>query len=77
MGIWDRLFGRKPGAQTPPEAEPVRSAIEVGAKIETETDNFTTFNDRNITFTGELAGYDYTAILRDKQNVSNLYSMFQ
>lgn len=34
-----------------------------------------TFNNRNITYTGDLASYDYDAILRDKQ--ANIVSLFQ
>lgn len=33
-----------------------------------------TFEDRNITFTGDLSSYNYDTILRDKQgNINSLY----
>ena len=33
-----------------------------------------TFNDKNITYTGDLIDYDYSSILRDKQrNIVRLY----
>ena len=34
-----------------------------------------TYNDRVITYTGDLASYDYDSILRDKQG--NINSLFQ
>lgn len=34
-----------------------------------------TYNDRAITYTGDLASYDYDSILRDKQG--NINSLFQ
>ena len=35
-----------------------------------------TYNDKSITFTGDLASYDYDSILRDKQRyVSSLYDL--
>ena len=34
-----------------------------------------TYNDRTITYTGDLASYDYDSILRDKQG--NINSLFQ
>lgn len=35
-----------------------------------------TFNDRTITYTGELTNYDYQSILRDKQNnINRLYEL--
>lgn len=35
-----------------------------------------TYNDRTITYTGDLASYDYDSILRDKQrNINSLYEL--
>ena len=34
-----------------------------------------TFNDKNITYRGDLASYDYDAILRNKQE--NIYRLFE
>ena len=36
-----------------------------------------TFSDKNITFTGDLSGFDYEAILRDKQKYANIQKLFQ
>lgn len=57
----------------PPTAIPIRNAPTiVGAKGDDVT---ITFNDRNITFTGDLTNFDYSAILRDKQR--NIYRLFE
>lgn len=35
-----------------------------------------TYNDKTITYSGDLASYDYDAILRDKQrNINSLYEL--
>lgn len=35
-----------------------------------------TYNDKSITYTGDLASYDYDSILRDKQrNINSLYEL--
>ena len=48
--------------------------IAVGAKEETHSTM--TYNDRAITYTGDLASYDYDSILRDKQgNISSLFQL--
>ncbi len=67
MGFIDWLRG------TPEKVglEPTKSSgssVVVGAKSDSGDVLFETFNDKNITFTGDLAGYDYNALLRDKQN---------
>lgn len=58
----------------PPVAPPEPSQMKyaVGAKGDDVT---ITFNNRNITFTGDLTDFDYNAILRDKQ--TNIYKLFQ
>ena len=69
MGLWDNWFGRnRPAA--PATAE--KREVAVGAKDETVT---ITFNDKNITFTGDIAGYDYDNLLRNKQR--NINSFFE
>ena len=46
----------------------------MGAKEETHSTM--TYNDRAITYTGDLASYDYDSILRDKQgNISSLFQL--
>ena len=48
--------------------------IAVGAK--NEDLSTMTYNDKSITFTGNLASYDYDSILRDKQrNINSLYEL--
>lgn len=54
MGIWDNLFSRQRPA---PAAAAERREIAVGAKDDNTVT--ITFNDKNITFTGDIAGYDY------------------
>lgn len=42
--------------------------VVVGASNVHDETQVQSFNNNNITFSGELAGYDYSKILRDKQN---------
>lgn len=71
MGFFSQWFGRNNNV-SPPSA---RSNIAVGAKAE-DTDVTITFNDRNITFSGDLAEYDYDSILRNKQrNITKLFEL--
>lgn len=75
MGFLDSLFRRQnapPPTAPPMNQTPSPSQHIVGAKGD---DVNLTFNDRNITFTGDLATFDYDAILRDKQR--NIYQLFQ
>lgn len=79
MGVFDFLLGsrRAKAKETtvrPADKPPVK--ISVGAKPdETEEQIFQSFNNSNITFSGELSGYDYDSILRDKQ--ANIVSLYQ
>ena len=46
----------------------------VGASNAQDEQQIQSFSNANITFTGALAGYDYSQILRDKQNnIVDLY----
>lgn len=46
----------------------------VGASNAQDEQQIQSFNNSNITFSGELAGYDYSKILRDKQkNIVDLF----
>lgn len=70
MGLFDRIFNRR----VPEASAPVNPrTIVVGAS--TPDDTFQSFDNSNITFSGELAGYDYTSILRNKQD--NIISLYQ
>lgn len=71
MGLLDRLFSR----QTVVASVPRKIDIAVGAgKAADET--LQSFENSNITFSGELAGYDYSSILRNKQdNIITLYQL--
>ena len=56
-------------SQPPPPKE-----VAVGARDDGQSKM--TYNDKSITFTGDLASYDYDSILRDKQRyVSSLYEL--
>ena len=75
MGIFDKWFGRQTTtAATQASHVPQKTEVSVAAKDE-ETVTVT-FSNKNITFNGELAGLDYSAILRDKQNYNNIQSLF-
>ena len=48
----------------------------VAGVLESTEDFSHTFDNRNITFTGDLSNYDYDSILRDKQgNINSLYEL--
>ena len=77
MGLFD-LFRRAPRAvQAEPLPEVTKRADNiVGAKDDQDQrKDIQAFNNSNITFSGELAGYNYDSILRDKQN--NIVSLYQ
>ena len=64
MGQFD-MFRRKE-KQEPVKEEPVKVTSAVGAKDDAD-EHRQGFNNSNITFSGNLKGFDYDAILRDKQ----------
>ena len=65
MNWIDRIRGRvQPRAE--PEAKPA-AVMAVGAKDDAST---MTYTDKTITYSGDLASYDYDAILRDKHSCS-------
>lgn len=46
------------------------------AALDSQNEYVHTYDNRNITFTGDLADYDYDTILRDKQNnINSLYEL--
>lgn len=74
MGIFDKWFGRTTTATSlVPETKP-RTEVTVAAKDDESVT--VTFNNKNITYNGELAGLDYNAILRDKQNYNSIQNLF-
>lgn len=72
MAWYDRFFRRKTSS-----AVDTSSATRVVATaLEDKSDTTHTYDDRNITFSGELSDYDYEGILRDKQrNIVALYEL--
>lgn len=73
MGFFN-LF-KWPRAQKKP-SKPEPSIDIIGETEKKQKDAFQSFNNSNITFTGELDGFDYDAILRDKQkNITELYRL--
>ena len=72
MGFLDIFRRQRPG-NTDQAAYQKADGIAVGAK---NNDDVTlTFNNKNITFTGDLADFDYDRILRQKQQ--NIYKLFE
>lgn len=71
MAFWDRFRTRQStAALSPPEKQEVSAAVGPSAEVSL------TFSDRDITFKGCLAGYDYRAILRNKQrHILQLYEL--
>lgn len=73
MGFFD-LFRRRPVEQASAKAvtdPPPKKEIMVGAKDERERQDYQAYYNGNITFSSGLTGYDYNAILRDKQGNIN------
>ena len=53
-----------------------KGEVVVGASNENDEKQIQSFSNSNITFAGELAGYDYDSILRDKQkHIVELYQL--
>ena len=72
MGFFDRFFKR---TTTTVASRPEKQDVFVGASRERDETTIQSFSNSNITFSGELSGYDYTAILRNKQD--NIVSLYQ
>ena len=82
MGILDRFrasarFGASARSKVP--AEPIDKARRnefIGATNDNAQDVFQSYTNSNITFSGNLSGYNYDSILRDKQgNIISLYQL--
>ena len=72
MGLMDLFKRQQPSAAAPP---PKKEKIVVGAEPD-KTSFLQSFDNTNFTFSGELADYDYTSILRNKQdNITSLYQL--
>lgn len=70
MAWYDFLRRRRKTSSANIQATPV-----ISNALEDKSDITHTYDDRNITFSGELKDYDYEAILRNKQQ--NIISLFQ
>lgn len=75
MGLFDRR--KRKQAATPASVLPqdTEKEIAVGSTEPTEG-AFASFTNSNITFSGDLKGYNYDTILRDKQSkINELYQL--
>jgi hypothetical protein len=72
MGFFDRFFRR---TTTTVASQPAKREVFVGASNERDEQVVQSFSNSNITFSGELSGYDYDSILRNKQD--NIVSLYQ
>jgi len=74
MGLIDRLFGR---SETIVAEQPKQKQnIVVGADKDNDIETIQSFNNSNFTFSGDLSGFDYVSILRNKQdNIQNIYQL--
>lgn len=77
MGFFDRFINNKESVIDARSIDAPRGNVFVGASNENDETQIQSFSNGNITYSGELSGYDYTSILRDKQNWTNLISLFQ
>ena len=76
MGLFDRFRASARPTQLTDNIDKQRQREVIGASKTGEQVVFQSFTNSNITFSGDLAGYDYNAILRDKQsNIVNLYQL--
>ena len=72
MGLFDRFRNRPVQTASAPKNTTQKIAVGAGSA---QDEFFQSFENSNITFSGELAGYDYTSILRNKQD--NIISLYQ
>lgn len=78
MGFFDNLgqLWRRPTQQAEPQTKKEKPGkVAVGAKDEETRKDVQSYNNSNITFSGELYGYDYDAILRNKQD--HIYDLYK
>ena len=69
MGWFDRF--RRPSTTMTDTKPKILAAL-----VDSNEEFAQTYDNRNITFTGDLSNYDYDSILRDKQNnINSLYEL--
>lgn len=66
MGFWSNIFQTGNRENSSPSPAP-RPEIAVGSTDDGEK-IVMTFNNKNITYSGELADFDYNKVLRNKQD---------
>lgn len=74
MGLFDRFRANARSKQISEPIDKKRYREVVGATKD-DADVFQSYTNSNITFSGNLSGYDYSSILRDKQ--TNIVSLYQ
>lgn len=75
MGIRDWFAPRRHAIDVTATSSAAPSEIAVAAD-HNAIDVTQTYNDRNITFTGDLAGFNYVSLLRNKQdNINSFYQL--
>ena len=67
MGFWSNIFHTNSKAETPPPSEANKRVDVAVGSSDDGSGTIMTFNDKNITYSGELAKFDYDKVLRDKQ----------
>ena len=78
MGFFDWFRRGTVKAEYRPDEEPTqtpRKTMAVGASETEGEEQIQSFSNSNITYNGELVDFDYTAILKDKQN--NIVKLYQ
>lgn len=77
MGLLESLgLRRAPPVTKTAEDDRQKKSIVVGASPEEGETSIQTFNNTNITYQGDLQGFDYNAILKDKQGkILDLYKL--
>lgn len=75
MGIRDWFTRQPTGSAVAEQAKPQPSSSYAYA-ANNDNDVTLTYNDKAITYSGDIVGYDYNGILRDKQgNINNIYQL--
>lgn len=67
MAFWSGWFRKR---EKPPQDDLTKTSAKKGDPAAVAT-----FNDKNITYSGDLVNYDYSSILRDKQR--NIVRLFE
>ena len=73
MGLFDRFTNR---SKTTAAEQPQKRDVFVGVDGSGDVTTIQSFDNSNFTFSGDLSGFDYVSILRDKQgNIQNFYQL--